>query len=249
MEVDPKTRCVRFHLYSSQDTHANQLVQPLSSDDESDPDQLNEEVFSGVLSEENGDEEEYSNGDDDVSDSDEDVDDDDDDEDEDEEADEDEDDQENTSHYITKPVIASGDSIHSGLPKKTTKEFVSVLNNICPNFSVLAHNNLLIEMIFNGDIAFASNSLISGADLKALYGRGPLSSSESKWLSNFVIVGYLELVMSESGLKIEVLTWEQFDRGVGNKSAAEITKGKGSLTSIVVFLHAFMQDAWLVVRC
>ena len=116
--------------------------------------------------------------------------------------------EENTSHYITKPVIASGDSIHSGLPK----EFVSVLNNICPNFSVLAHNNLLIEMIVNGDIAFGGNSLINGADLKALYGRGHLSSSESKWLSNFVINGYLELVESESGLKIEILTWEQFDR-------------------------------------
>ena len=143
--------------------------------------------------------------------------------DDDEEADEDEDDQDNTSHHITKPVIASGDSIHSGLPK----EFVSVLNNICPNFSVLAHNNLLIEMIVNGEIPFGGNSLINGADLNALYGRGPLSSSESKWLSNFVIDGYLELVKSESGLKIEVLTWEQFDRGVGNKSAAEITKGKG----------------------
>ena len=67
-------------------------------------------MFSGVVSEENGDEEEYGDGDDDVSDSDEDVDDD-------EEADED--DQDNTSHYITKPVIASGDSIHSSLPKET----------------------------------------------------------------------------------------------------------------------------------
>ena len=183
MEVDTKMRCVRFRLYSSQDTHANQLVQPSSSDDESDPDQQNEheEVLSGELSEENGDEDEYGDGDDDVSDSDEvsdeDVDDDEDvDYDDDEEADEDEDDQDNTSHHITKPVIASGDSLHSGLPK----EFVSVLNNICPHFSVLAHNNLLIEMIVNGEIPFGGNSLINGADLNALYGRGPLSSSESK---------------------------------------------------------------------
>ena len=86
MEVDPNTRCVRSCLYSLQVTHANQLVQPLSSHDESDPDQQNEEVFSGMLSEENNDEEEYGDGDDDVSDSDEDVDNDDDD---DEEADED----------------------------------------------------------------------------------------------------------------------------------------------------------------
>ena len=40
----------------------------------------------------------------------------------------------------------------------------------------------------------------------------------------------VELVKSESGLKIqvEVLNWEQFDRGVGNKAVAEITKGKGA---------------------
>lgn len=54
-----------------------------------------------------------------------------------------------------------------------------------------------------------------------------MSSSESKWLSNYVIDGYLELFKSDIGLKIEVLTWEQCDRGVGNKSAAEITTGKG----------------------
>lgn len=239
MEIDPKTRCVRFHLYSLQDTHAKQLVQPLCSDDESDPDQQNDEVFSGVLSEENGDDyegdsdfDENNNGDrdecvdgdgddndDDVSDGNEDTDD--------EDAHKDDDDHDNgdtTSHYITKPVIANGDSIQPGLPK----EFVSVLNNICPNFSVLAHNSLLIEMIVNTGIAFGGNGLINGADLKALYGRGP--SSESKWLSNFVIDAYLELVKSSArGLKIEVLTWEEFDRGVGNKSAAEITKEKGPL--------------------
>ena len=251
MEIDPKTRCVRFRLYSSQTTHAKQLVQPLCSDDESDPDQQNDKVLSGVLSDENGDDyegdsdfdqnsngdrDEYVDGDadDDVSDGAEDTDNDDDedtekDDDEDtddDDADEHDDDHDNgdTTHYITKPVIANGDSIQPGLPK----EFVSVLNNICPNFSVLAHNNLLIEMIVNGDIAFGGNGLINGADLKALYGRGP--SSESKWLSNFFIDTYLELVKSSAnGLKIEVLTWEEFDRGVGNKSAAEITKGKGPL--------------------
>lgn len=64
----------------------------------------------------------------------------------------------NTSNYITKRVLASGDSIHFGLPK----EFVSVLNNICSNFSVLEHNNLLIKMIVNGDIPFGGNSLNNG---------------------------------------------------------------------------------------
>ena len=38
----------------------------------------------------------------------------------------------------------------------------------------------------NEDIAFGGNCLITGADLKALYGRRP--SSESKWLLNFVLM-------------------------------------------------------------
>ena len=70
-----------------------------------------------------------------------------------------------TSHYITKPLIVNGQSIQPGLPK----EFVSVLNNIRPSFSVPAHNNLLIEMIVNGDIAFGESGL---------YGRGPSSVSK-----------------------------------------------------------------------
>ena len=55
MEINPKTRCVKFRQYSVQGTHIKQLVQPLCSEDESDPDQENDEMFNEVLSEENGD--------------------------------------------------------------------------------------------------------------------------------------------------------------------------------------------------
>lgn len=79
-----------------------------------------------------------------------------------------------TSHYITKPLIVNGYSIQPGLPK----EFVSVLNNIRPSFSVPAHINLLIEMIVNGDIAFGESGLIAKPVLEALYGRGPSSVSK-----------------------------------------------------------------------
>lgn len=34
---------------------------------------------------------------------------------------------------------------------------------------------------------------------------------------------------SVSVFKIEVLSWEEFERGVDNKTAAEVTKGKGPL--------------------
>ena len=202
MEIDPKTSCVRFRLYSSQGTHVKQLVQPLCNDDESDPDSQTDDV-SEVHSEENDD------GDD-----------------EDDDNDNDDESGDIASQCIIKPVIANADSIQPGLPK----EFVSVLNNTCPNFSVLAHNHLLIEMIVNGDVVFGGNGLITRADLEALYGSSP--SSEAKWLSNFVINAYLQLVKSMSsacGLKIEVLSWEEFERGVGNRPAAAIAKGKGQL--------------------
>ena len=177
MEINPKTRCVKFRQYSAQGTHIKQLVQPLCSEDESDPDQENDEMFNQVLSEENGDDYEGDSDfeekssvdsddvvvvDDDVSNADKNDDDDDDD---------DYDSGDTTSHYITKPLIVNGYSIQPGLPK----EFVSVLNNIRPSFSVPAHINLLIEMIVNGDIAFGESGLIAKPDLEALYGRRPSS--------------------------------------------------------------------------
>ena len=180
MEINPKTRCVKFRQYSAQGTHIKQLVQPLCSEDESDPDQENDEMFNEVLSEENGDDYEGDSDFDEKSsvDSDDvDVDDDDvsnGDKNNDDDDDDDYDSGDTTSHYITKPLIVNGYSIQPGLPK----EFVSVLNNIRPSFSVPAHINLLIEMIVNGDIAIGESGLIAKPDLEALYGRGPSSVSK-----------------------------------------------------------------------
>ena len=231
MDVDPKKRCVRFRLYSTQDTHEKMLVQPLCSDDESDPDSQTDEVSCEELSEESDDDhEEESESDEKSNESSNDGFDGSDNDLTDVDTDKDSDDNDHdicgntTSQYMAKPVLGNDDSMQCGLPK----EFVSVLNNICPSFAVLAHNNLFIEMIVHGDIAFGGNDLITGADLEALYGMGPLS--ESKWLSNFVIDAYLELVKtSASSLKIEALTWEEFERAVGKKPAAEIAKGKDPL--------------------
>ena len=46
---------MKFRLYSAQGTNVKQLVQPLCSEDENDPNQQNDEMFNEVLSEENGD--------------------------------------------------------------------------------------------------------------------------------------------------------------------------------------------------
>ena len=138
-------------------------------------------MFNEVLSEENGDDyegdsdfDEKSSGDSDDVDGDDDDDDDVSNGDKNNDDDDDYDSGDTTSHYITKPLIVNGHSIQPGLPK----EFVSVLNNIRPSFSVPAHNNLLIEMIVNGDIAFGESDLIAKPDLEALYGRGPSSVSK-----------------------------------------------------------------------
>lgn len=132
-------------------------------------------MFNEVLSEENGDDYEGDSDFDEKSsvDSD-DVDVDDDDVSNGDKNNDDDDSGDTTSHYITKPLIVNGYSIQPGLPK----EFVSILNNIRPSFSVPAHINLLIEMIVNGDIAFGESGLIAKPDLEALYGRGPSSVSK-----------------------------------------------------------------------
>lgn len=167
MEINPKTRCVKFRQYSAQGTHIKQLVQPLCSEHESDPDQENGDDYEGDSDfdeKSSVDSDDVDVDDDDVSNGDKNNDDDDD----------DYDSGDTTSHYITKPLIVNGYSIQPGLPK----EFVSVLNNIRPSFSVPAHINLLIEMIVNGDIAFGESGLIAKPDLEALYGRGPSSVSK-----------------------------------------------------------------------
>ena len=81
------------------------------------------------------------------------------------------------------------------------------------------------DCIATGRIVFGgSSSLINTNDLKSLHGHG--KTSEDKWVSNFVIDRYLELLKQVSiNVQMEVITWEKFEKGVGAVPAQQVLKG------------------------
>ena len=83
----------------------------------------------------------------------------------------------------------------------------------------------MIDCIATGKIVFGgSSSLINSNDLKSLHGHG--NTSEDKWVSNFVIDRYLELLKQASvNVQMEVITWEKFEKGVGTVPAKQVLKG------------------------
>ena len=83
----------------------------------------------------------------------------------------------------------------------------------------------MIDCIATGRIIFGgSSTLINTNDLKSLHGHG--KTSEDKWVSNFVIDRYLELLKQAStNVQMEVITWEKFEKGVGAVPAKQVLKG------------------------
>jgi len=106
-----------------------------------------------------------------------------------------------------------------GLPK----EFLTMLNNIFIEFAFAKHHNYLLQMILDEDIVFANGRylLTTVDDLKAVYGNS--NTAEKKWLSNFVIDAYLELIKStakKTNTEVENITWEEFEKVVGSNTSA-----------------------------
>lgn len=83
----------------------------------------------------------------------------------------------------------------------------------------------MIDCIATGRILFGgSSNLIDSNDLKSLHGHG--KTSEDKWVSNFVIDRYLELLkLASVNVPMEVVAWEIFEKGVGAVPAKEVLKG------------------------
>ena len=83
----------------------------------------------------------------------------------------------------------------------------------------------MINCIATGRIIFGgSSSLIDSNDLKSLHGHG--KTSEDKWVSNFVVDRYLELLkLASVNVPMEVVAWEIFEKGVGAVPAKEVLKG------------------------
>jgi hypothetical protein len=123
-------------------------------------------------------------------------------------------------------------------------DIVTALNNVC----LLPYHNHIVDMIINGKLPFGGSQLITGLDLQGLYGSSP--SSQGKYLSNFIIDEYLRMLSIQPGnLKVEVLTWEEFERSVGNKPAHAIVQGKADLLDqdlILVPCNRWGSQHWLL---
>lgn len=88
----------------------------------------------------------------------------------------------------------------------------------------------LVNNLVEGLVSFGGSVLIDRGDLVALRGCSP--TSEERYLTNFTIEGYLNLIAKEGmiqGRKVEYLGWERFEKAVGRNPAQDVLRGKGPL--------------------
>ena len=115
--------------------------------------------------------------------------------------------------------------VHRGLHPSMGSSFNRSTTCILPG-----HREPLVNALLDGAVGFEGNSMVDQQDLQGLHGRK--SGDEEKYLTNFVIEAYLHLTATEGaskGVQVEILGWEQFEKGVGQKLAQDLLKGKASL--------------------
>lgn len=116
--------------------------------------------------------------------------------------------------------------------------FCEVFCDVYSDFTVPKYYLPNIQSIVRGDSAFHGNYLISNSDLVSLYAADCVSN-EDKWLTNFVIDSYLQMVKSaaQNTTKcVEVFTWEEFAKIVGKKPASTIAQKKEKITQVDIIL-------------
>lgn len=92
------------------------------------------------------------------------------------------------------------------------------------------HLITLVSNLVEGSVSFGGSILIDTDDLVALRGCGP--SSEERYLTNFTIEGYLNLIAKEGvlqGKKVDYIQWERFEKAVGRIPARDVLRGKAPL--------------------
>ena len=106
---------------------------------------------------------------------------------------------------------------------------IKAVLNECSTFQLPFFQKPLIECLAAGSIPFGGSSLISESDINGLIGNG--QASEDKWVTNFIVDSYLQLLKKESQqLKVEILTWEKFEKGVGAMSIQQLLQEGQFLT-------------------
>lgn len=79
------------------------------------------------------------------------------------------------------------------------------------------HREPLVNALADGAVGFEGNSMVDERDLQGLHGFKS-SDDQEKYVTNFVIEACLQLIATEGaskGLQVEILGWEQFEKGVG----------------------------------
>lgn len=113
--------------------------------------------------------------------------------------------------------------IQLGLPHNIR----ALVNNQCTEFQVPPYSGPLAELIVSKSIDFEGDPLINAHDLQELEGKA--TNDEAKWITNFIVDSYLQLVKTttaEKGLCIEVFGWEKFEKAVEKKHLKDLLKGK-----------------------
>lgn len=112
---------------------------------------------------------------------------------------------------------------------------IKAVLNECSTFQLPFFQKPLIECLAAGSIPFGGSSLISESDINGLIGNG--QASEDKWVTNFIVDSYLQLLKKESQqLKVEILTWEKFEKGVGAMSIQQLLQGRTILDQDLVLV-------------
>ena len=95
-------------------------------------------------------------------------------------------------------------------------------NKDCANFECHPCTSSLVHLIMGEGVDLEGDSLIDMSDLKVL--EGNLPQDDLKWLLNFVIDSYLQIVKGEI-TSVEVFGWEEFKNGVGKKDRGTTSLG------------------------
>ena len=105
------------------------------------------------------------------------------------------------------PVTQSNSSltIKYGL----TKELTALLSNVILQISLPVQKAALVSAIVDGSVSFEGHGIISQSDILSLLGGH--TKTDDNYIVNFIIDCYLTLLQQVDGVKLEVITWEEFE--------------------------------------
>ena len=126
------------------------------------------------------------------------------------------------------------------LPSEISQKLSKVVT-----FSLPQYKKPLLEAILLNDVAFGGSSLINLNDLMELSGRG--KKDTDKWLSNFVIDGYLKIISTQASLVVKTLPWEKFEKCSVGEIARELSDGFDESDLILVPCNQTLSEHWFLV--